>query len=427
MTKGGRYIPRIADERLAFLLSSCGAVHIKGPKWCGKSTTAEKQSNSVVYLQDRGSQDQNIMLARNAPELFLKGDVPKLIDEWQTIPFIWDSVRFEVDKRGEFGQFILTGSSVPPDDSDIGHSGAGRIVPMIMRTMSLYESGESDGSISLSKLFNSLPQSPSESRLSLEDYSYLICRGGWPMAATQTDRRIALQQAKNYYSVLVDEDIQRLGKIKRNGMKIRSVLRSYARNVASNASFKTIRDDILEHSESTIDRDTVAKYIDDLEKLYVVEELPAWCPNLRNKATVNTSDTRHFVDPSIGCAALDINPPDLISDLNTMGLYFESLAVRDLRVYSEKIGGSVFHYRDSDGLEADAIIKLADGRWAALEMKLCDSERIDEGAKHLIKLKDSIDTEKHRQPEFLMVVSATNYAYQRPDGVWVVPLGCLGP
>ena len=421
-----RYIPRIADERLAFLLSSCGAVHIKGPKWCGKSTTAEKQSKSVVYLQDPSNNNQNIALARNAPRLFLKGETPRLIDEWQVVPTIWDSVRFEIDQRGDHGQFILTGSSVPPEDSDIKHSGAGRIVPMVMRTMSLFESGDSSGSISIAKLFDGSSQDATESELDLENYSYLICRGGWPAAVVEPNKNISLQQSKNYYSVLVDEDIQRLGKIKRNGVKIKSVLRSYARNTASSASFNTIRNDILEHSESTVDRDTIARYIEDLERLYVVEELPAWCPNLRSKTAVSSSNTRHFIDPSIGCAALDISPPDLISDLNTMGLFFESMAVRDLRVYSEILGGHVFHYRDSSGLEADAVIKLDNGKWAAVEMKLCDSERIEEGANNLLKLKDSVDT-KLGPPAFLMVLTATRYAYQRPDGVWIVPLGCLGP
>lgn len=425
-----KYIKRLADKRLKFLLSSCGAVYIKGPKWCGKSTTAEQQSKSMVYMQDKEKQEQNIALAKNSPSLFLAGKTPKLIDEWQKISFIWDSVRFEIDKRKLFGQFILTGSTTPnPDDEkEYDHSGAGRIVPLTLRTMSLYESGESSGSVSLSKLFSGEHiELVEESKLTLEDYAYLICRGGWPLAVIQKDRDIALQQVRNYFDILVEEDFQRLKKKKRGTVNISALLRSYSRNVASQSSNATIRSDMKNHGDANLDEDTIRAYIDDLERLFVIEELPAWNVNLRSKASVHSTNTRHYIDPSIGCAALDIWPNNLLNDLNTMGLFFESMVVRDLRVYSEYISGTVYHYRDSDGLESDAVIKLKNGKWAAVEVKLRDYDRINEGAEHLLKLKDKVDQTYLKEPEFLMVVTAGGMAYRRSDGVYVVPLGCLGP
>ncbi|MCQ2078631.1 MAG: DUF4143 domain-containing protein [archaeon] len=424
------YVPRLADKRLNFLLSSCGAVYVKGPKWCGKSTTAEQQAKSTVYMQDKEKQAQYVALARNAPHIFLSGETPRLIDEWQSISFIWDSIRFEVDQRNEFGQFILTGSTVPNLDEkkEYEHSGAGRIVPMILRTMSLYESRDSNGKVSLSNLFQGIAfEGAAESNQDLADYAYLICRGGWPLAVIQMNDRVALQQVRNYYQVLIQEDFQRLKKKKRGTLKINSLLKSYSRNVSSQCSISTLRNDLRNHGDSDMDDDTIYAYLEDLESLYVIEELPAWNVNIRSKAAVHSADTRHFIDPSIGCAALDVWPEDLINDLNTMGCFFESLVVRDLRVYAEALGGTLYHYRDSDGLEADAVIKLENGKWAAIEVKLCDQARIDEGAAHLIALRDKVESKYIGEPEFLMVVTATTMAYRRADGVYVVPLGCLGP
>lgn len=423
------YIPRLADEHLEFLLKTSGAVYIKGPKWCGKSTTAKKHAKSCVYMQDKMTQDQSKALAKNSPSIFLKGDTPRLIDEWQSIPFIWDSIRFEIDQRNKFGQFLLTGSVVPNDEDneEREHSGAGRIVPMVLRTMSLFESKDSTGEVSLKQLFDGKDFEAKVSDLSLEDYSYLICRGGWPTAVVHSEKDTALQQVRNYYSVLISEDFQRMRKKKRGTEKISAVMMSYARNTATNASIATICRDISVAGEKKIDEDTVRDYLYDLDALFVKEELPAWNPNLRSKTTVNCSPVRHFIDPSIGCAALDIWPEDLINDLETMGLFFESMVIRDLRIYAERFRGHVYHYRDGDGLEADAVIRTNDGRWAAIEVKLCDSDRIEEGAKHLLELKDKVRLDRHQEPEFLMVVTATNYAYRREDGVFVVPLGCLGP
>ena len=420
------YIPRIADNTLTFLLSSCGAVLIKGPKWSGKSTMAERVAKSSVYMQNPAQREQNTSLARNDPEFFLDREPPMLIDEWQTIPFIWDSVRYEVDRRQDMGQFILTGSSTPLDaDSDErGHSGAGRIVPMILRTMTLFESGDSNGKVSLRSLFDNEKVS-SSSTISLERYAYLICRGGWPMAVIQKDERIALQQVRNYYSVLTEEDFQRMRKKTRSAVNAKALMRSYARNVATPAPMATIRKDMIEHGDPSLDIGTVASYIDDLSKLFTIEELESWNPNLRSKVAISTANVRHFSDPSIGCAALGISPADLINDLNTMGLFFESMAVRDLRVYAEALNGHIQHYRDSDGLEADAVIRLDDGRWGAVEVKLRDMERIEEGASNLKKLRDKVLID--RPPSFLAVITATDIAYRREDGVYVVPLGCLGP
>lgn len=421
------YFQRISDATLKFHLESCGAVLIKGPKWCGKSTTAEQQKKSVVYMQDKEHQAQNIELAKSSPSLFLAGDTPRLIDEWQIIPFIWDSIRFEIDKRKEFGQFILTGSSVPPDSDAYEHSGAGRIVHMVMRTMSLYEAHDSSGKISLANLFRGEGNEAAVCEKTLSDYAYFTCRGGWPTAVTARNERVALAQVKNYYDVLVNGDLQRLGKIRRNPSKIQSLLRAYARNTASEASNTTLKEDMRNHQDPALDEDTIASYVNDLEMLYVVEELPAWNPNLRSKTAVRSLSTRHFTDPSIACAALHLSPMDLIHDLKTFGLLFESLAVHDLRIYAESLNGEVYHYRDASGLEADAIIKLENGDWAAVEVKLSNPERIEEGALHLLKLKSIIDTDKMKPPKFLMVLTATEYAYQRKDGVWVVPLGCLKP
>lgn len=418
------YMPRIADGILQDKLESKGAVLITGPKWCGKSTTALQQAKSVVFMQDPLHQEQNIMLAQANSHLFLEGEIPRLIDEWQIIPFIWDAIRFEVDQRDEFGQFILTGSSIPADEDRIKHSGIGRITRLLMRPMSLYESGDSNGSVSLSELFTGTATVSGVSLKGLEEMAFMLCRGGWPKAVGQK-KKVALQQAIDYYDGLVDSDISRVDGVKRDPERVRLLLRSYARHVATQATITTIRDDMRTNDVSSLDEDTISSYIKALKKLFVVEDLPAWNPNLRSKIAVRTSDTRHYVDPSIACAALGLGPNDLINDLKTFGVLFESLCVRDLRIYAEKLGGQVYHFRDSRGLEADAVIHLRNGTWAPVEVKLFSNDRIEEGAANLIKLSNEIDTAKMGKPAFLMILTGTEYAYRRPDGVYVVPINCL--
>ncbi len=421
----GEYYPRIADDILEQKLQMAGAVYIKGPKWCGKSTTARRKARSEVLMQDQETKEQNILLAENSPTLFLSGKTPKLIDEWQVIPFIWDQIRFLVDERKKRGQFILTGSATPVDDNKYMHSGIGRILPFVMRPMSLYESRNGNGGVSLDLLFHRPDEFESATcSLTLEDYAYLTCRGGWPEALFD-NHDTALLQARNFYDGLVEDDVNKVLKTRKNKERIKNVMRSYARSTASAMSISRMKNDISLNEGRSIDEDTLVSYLDALKKLFIVEELPAWNTNLRSATKIRTSDTHHFVDPSIACAALDIWPNDLIGDLKTFGFFFESLCVRDLRVYSEKLHGSVYHYRDSRGLEADAIIHLRTGEWAAVEMKLSSSESIEEGAKHLLKLKDDIDTAKVKAPSFLMILTTTPYAYRRKDGVYVVPLGCL--
>lgn len=417
------YFPRIADDILDFKLRTCGAVLIRGPKWCGKSTTAEQKARSKVYMQDMSQRNQNIELAKNAPDLFLKGDTPKLIDEWQIIPFIWDQIRFEIDHRNELGQFILTGSAMP-QEGGYEHSGIGRIVPITMRTMSLYESRDSVGTVSLSDLFANKEFKASKCDLDLKDYAYLLCRGGWPQAIG-LEEDAALEQIYNFYEGLVYDDINRLFKKAKNPERIKLFMKSYSRAISSSMSNSEIKKDMLVNDASSLDEDTIASYLNALNKLYIIEELPAWNPNLRSKTAIRTSNTRHFVDPSIACAVLGLGPDDLINDLNTFGLLFESMCVRDLRIFSEKLNGQVYHYRDKKGLEADAIIHLRNGNWAAVEVKLRSQDSIEEGAKHLKELAEKIDIDKMKRPSFLMVLTASDYAYQREDGVYVVPIGCL--
>lgn len=419
------YYPRIADDILEFKLRSSGAVLIRGPKWCGKSTTAEQQAQSAVYLQDRQTSAQNIQLAKNAPSLFLEGETPRLIDEWQVVPFIWDQVRFEVDHRNENGQFILTGSATPLDDDEAPyeHSGIGRIAPMAMRTMSLFESKDGNGTVSLEALFEG-DFAPAESSLTLQDYAYLTCRGGWPRAL-DLGREEALEQAHVFYEGLVNEDINRVSRRQKNPDRIRRFMRAFARAVSTETSIAKMKADMDANEGESLDDATFATYMLSLERLFVIEDLKAWNPNLRSKTAIRTADTHHFTDPSIACAALGIGPNDLLGDLETFGLLFESMCVRDLRIFAERLKGSVYHYRDKKRREADAVVHLRDGRWAAVEVKLASQESIEEGAQHLRTLADDIDTDRMKAPSFLMVLAATEYAYRREDGVYVVPLGCL--
>ncbi len=422
-----KYLKRCIESKLKRKLGSSGAVWIKGPKWCGKSTTAKLFSKSAVYMQSRKERDQNIALAKNVPDLFLKGGTPKLIDEWQIIPFIWDDIRYEIDKRDAFGQFILTGSATPlnnKEEAQKQHSGIGRISSVVMRPMSLFESLDGNGAISLSELFNHQKVNPAECDKDLLDYAQYACRGGWPKSIGQTEST-SIEIVKNYYESLVESDINDGDTVSKDADKAKAILRSYARNVSTECSIETIISDIKEHERKAISDETVRSYITALKRIYVIEDIKAWAPTLRSKTVIRSSPTRHFIDPSIGCRALGAYKEDLINDLHAFGLIFEDMAVRDLKIYADCLGGEVYHYRDKNGLEADAIIHLDDGKWAAFEIKLCDSERIEEGASHLLQLSSLINEQKMRKPEFLMVITTTKFAYQREDGVWVVPLACL--
>ena len=420
-----KYKSRIADEILERKLKGKGAVLIEGPKWCGKTTTAEQISKSVLYMADPANQEQNLTLADINPALLLTGDTPRLIDEWQLAPKLWDAIRFEVDHRGEEGQFILTGSAVPVDSKKRVHTGTGRFSWLLMRPMTLYESGESTGTVSLKDLFDGLSTINGINNLSLEDIAYLCCRGGWPRSIF-LDKEIALDSAFDYYDAIINSDISRVDGVNRNPERVKNLMRSYARNIGSQASVETIKNDMINNDSFALDTDTVFSYINALKKIFVIEESPAWNPNLRSKTAIRTSDTRYFIDPSIATASLGIGPEDLINDLNTFGLVFETLCIRDLRVYAESINGNVYHYRDSSSLECDAVIHLRNGSYGLVEIKLGGDKLIDEGAKNLIKMQNKIDTEKMKKPSFMMVLTATgNYAYKRDDDVYVIPVGCL--
>lgn len=421
-----KYSPRIADKMLNRMLQGVGAVLIQGPKWCGKTTTAEQHAKSIVYMDDPEYMEQNIELASLSPKNLLAGSTPRLIDEWQLAPQLWDAARFEIDHRGELGQFIFTGSAVPADTCKIHHSGTGRFAWLTMRTMSLSESGESTGEISLKDLFeHSSVNIFGTNSLNINDLAFLICRGGWPQATT-VRKEIALDMAYRYYEAVANNDISRVDNIRRDTERTKRILRSIARNQCAQNTINTICADIKNNDEIVANRNTVASYIDALKKIFVLEDSPAWNPNLRSKSAIRTSDTRYFSDPSIGAAALGIGPNDLINDIKTMGLFFESMCIRDLRVYADALDGSIYHYRDSNGLECDAVMHLRNGSYGLIEIKLGGEKNIEEGAENLKTLASKIDTTKMKAPSFLMVLTGTSkYAIRRKDGVYVVPIGCL--
>lgn len=419
------YKPRIADKLLARKMAGKGAVLIEGPKWCGKTTTAKQQAKSMLNLGDSNVLRQSLQMMELSPITLLEGDTPRLIDEWQTIPPLWDTIRSEVDRRGDFSQFILTGSSVLPDAESTIHSGTGRFARIKMRPMSLLESGESTGSVSLTKLFEGEPLKPQVNQKGLEDIAYYTCRGGWPQA-TLLEGEIALDQALDYFDSVVERDIQRVDGVKRNADRSRLLLRSYARHISQQVSYATIKADMLSNDSQTLDEDTVADYIKALKRLFVIEDLEAWNPNIRSKAAIRTSDTRHFVDPSIGTAALGLGPKDLMNDLESFGLFFEDLAVRDLRIFADVLDGRLYHYRDSSGLECDTVLHRRNGTYALIEIKLGGEKAIEEAADSMKQLAETIDHTRMPQPSFLMVLTAVGpYAYRRPDGVFVVPITCL--
>ena len=420
-----KYKQRIADRILERKVLGKGAVLIEGPKWCGKTTTAKQLAKSVLDLGDSAVLKQSSGLIEISPKTLLDGDTPRLIDEWQALPPIWDSIRSEVDRRGEPSQFILTGSSVLPEADETVHSGTGRFATIKMRPMSLYESGESTGIVSLKDLFEGKSIEVRQNELDVEEIAFLTCRGGWPWA-TIISKKVALDQAFDYVDSVIQRDIQRVDKVKRSAERAKLLLRSYARNISQQVSYGTIKKDMLSNDASTLDEDTVADYIKALKKLFVIEDLAAWNPNIRSKAAIRTSDTRHFVDPSIGTAILGLGPKDLINDLKSFGFFFEDMVVRDLRVYAEALDGELYHYRDSSGLECDTVLHRRNGSYALMEVKLGGEQNIEDGAKSMLALAENIDTDKMPAPSFMaVIVGVGQYAYQRKDGVYVIPIGCL--
>lgn len=426
-----KYLNRIADKILDLRLEAFGAVQITGPKWCGKTTTAERRANSVIKMQDPDRREGYLATARTKPSILLKGSTPRLIDEWQVAPVIWDAVRHAVDERSAKGQFILTGSTVI-DDKQIMHSGTGRISKMAMYPMSLYESLESNGSISLQRLFNDTDYDidGSTSELSIEQLIFAACRGGWPASLDQMSKEAKLLIAQDYVDVICNDDISRVDDTKRSPTLANLILRTYARNVCTLAKKSSMLADVSEEMEGTT-MPTFDDYVEALEKLFVIKDIEAWSPAIRSKTVILTGKKRCLVDPSIAVAALGASPKSLELDLNTFGFIFECLCFRDLRVYSQAMGGNLSYYHDRLGLEADAVLHLNDGRYALIECKL-GSREIEDGAKHLLEIKRLI-TEKNktdkqsrlREPDLLIILTGGEMAYTREDGVKIVPIGCL--
>lgn len=432
------YLKRIADQMLTDKLESSGAVLIEGPKYCGKTTLAKQQAKSVLSMADPNTLSQNLAIARTNISRLLAGETPRLIDEWQIAPQFWDAVRNEVDNRDDDGQFMLTGSAVPgkarKDDSgnsigdeQIFHTGTGRISRLKLRTMSLWESRDSTGDVSLGNLFVNADKIDGVSHIDLDRLAYLTCRGGWPKAVLKKTTKAALAQAFNYFDSVVSNDIKRVDDIDRDEELAKRIMRSYARNQGSQATAGTILADIRNNGDKQMSDGTVYSYIKALKEIFVIEDSVAWNPNLRSKTAIRTSDTRYFIDPSIATASLGLGPNDLINDMETFGLIFETLAVRDLRVYADALDGKVYHYRDKNNLECDAVVHLRNGSYGLVEIKIGGADLINAGAKSLKGLSDKIDTTRMKKPSFLMVLTGIgDYAYKRPeDGVLVVPVGCL--
>lgn len=420
------YYPRLIQKEIELKLKTSGAVLIYGPKFCGKTTTCMLYQNSYIKLNTK----QRITMARLNPKLVLEGEEPRLIDEWQTAPDIWNQVKDSLDENYQFGRFILTGSSTPPEKTDIFHSGAGRITPIFMRPMSLWESKESSGSVSMSSLFDNSSNIKWEinHNKNLEDIAFMLCRGGWPISVT-AGKDVAIEITKNYYnSLFIFEESENERFRNKKPEVIKMILRSYARNISSEASVSTIISDVRQSNERSMDVKTFNGYMDAIKDIFIIEDLQAWNPAIRSKTAIRSTPTRHFVDTSIACRALGIFPKDLINDLETLGLLFEDLAVRDLRIYTNCLGGEVRHYRDNTGLECDAVVLLEDGRWGAIEIKLGGDNLIEEGASSLKRLFNKIvEKSSERAPSFLMVLTAIGDTYVRPDGVVVAPITSLKP
>lgn len=422
------YRHRIMDGLLRKTLQAKGAVLIEGPKWCGKTTTAEEIASSKIMLARADVKNNFKNLLEIDIDIALTGDTPMLIDEWQTVPKLWDAVRYTVDHRRKMGQFILTGSAVPDKEAEkeIEHSGTGRFAWLTMRPMSLYESGESNGKVSLGDLFSGKEKILEKNELKLPDIAFLICRGGWPMSVG-LEREAALEQAFDYYDAVTKEDIVRVDGVKRASARVQRLMRAYARHQGTQVSIATLKDDLKNNDISSLDEDTISSYLDALRKIFVVEDMPAWNPNLRSKTAIRTTDTRYFIDPSIATAALGLGPEDLMNDLNTLGLLFETMCARDLRVFADALHGNVYHYRDKSGLECDAVVHLRNGQYGLVEIKLGGESLINDGVATLNSLAAEIDTSRMKAPAFNMILTATGeYAYRRPDdGIFIVPIGCL--
>lgn len=418
------------DTLLEKKLQAKGAVLIEGPKWCGKTTTAEEIANSKIMLAKPDIKEHFKSLLEIDTDAALAGETPMLIDEWQTVPKLWDAVRYTVDHRHAMGQFILTGSAVPDKDAEKEreHSGTGRFAWLTMRPMTLFESGESNGTVSLGELFQAPEKILQKNALKLSDIAFLICRGGWPIAVGLPEEA-ALEQAFDYYDAVTKEDVTNVDGVKRASERVQRLMRAYARHQGTQASIATLKGDLKNNDTTTLDEDTISSYLDALRKIFVVEDMPAWNPNLRSKTAIRTTDTRYFVDPSIATAALGLGPTDLMNDLNSMGFFFEAMCVRDLRVFAEALNGKVYHYRDKSGLECDAVVHLRNGQYGLIEIKLGGDSLIKEGAETLNELANQIDTTRMKSPAFKMILTATGeYAYRRPeDGIYVVPIGCLRP
>ena len=418
-----RYYKRIIEDNIKFRLQSKGAVLIEGAKWCGKTTTAKHLSGSVLKVDAPQNLEKYKIISETNPASLLEGDSPRLIAEWQLIPNIWNTVRYEVDERDKFGQFILTGSVLPIELSEGTHSGIGRIVKLTMRTMSLYESKDSSGVISLASLFNG-EEVYGESHHQIDDISYLICRGGWPKAIG-VQKKIALQQAVDYYDSLVKDNRVQVKELISSEKKLSKVMKSYARNIASQASLETIRRDV-DGNEKMFSQMSLYKYLNYLRQIFVIDDVGAWSANTRSKAAIRQCETRYFVDPSIATAALGLSPENLLNDINTLGLLFENMVIRDLKIYAESIDGEVLHYRDKNGLECDAIIQLKNGDYGLIEIKLGGKSLIEQGIKSLNKLESILDFESMNKPKFKAVICGiSSFAYKTQDGTYVIPIGCL--
>lgn len=419
------YRNRVADQLLQDQLEAAGVVLVQGAKWCGKTTTAVHAAKSVLYMDDPRQLQNNLRLAETNPSTLLEGPAPRVIDEWQLAPQLWDAARFEVSRRGALGMLIFTGSAVPPDMSKITHTGTGRFAWLTMRPMSLWESGESNGMLSLESLFEGVAQDVAAAEMDVERMAYLVCRGGWPQTLKMKNRA-SLLQARNYVDAVCNSDITRVDGVGRNPALAHLLMRSYSRHQGGQVPVSTIVADLKENYNTEVSEATVASYINALKKIFVVEDMPAWSPNLRSKTAIRTSDTRYFVDSSIAAATLGIGPKDLLADFNTYGLLFETLAVRDLRVYAEALDGHVSHYRDRNGLECDAVVHLRNGKYGLVEVKIGGDTLIEEGVKNLKNLSQKIDTDRMNEPSFMMVLTAIgDYAFRRSDGVWIVPIAAL--
>ena len=426
MKSNTTYLPRLIEKTITESMKTNGCIVIEGPKWCGKSTTSERFAKSVVKFQKPATFKQYKILADIGDDNLLSGAKPVLFDEWQKIPELWDYIRNYIDEISGKGLFILTGSAKPIEDKE-RHSGIGRMKKITMRTMSLWESNESSGEVSLINLFNGDENISGKNKHQLKDIAHFICRGGFPSAVIEEDKSVALNYAKDYVNTLVSTDITSVDEIRRNPKRARAILKSYARNISTPAKMTTILKDV-ESNIDTQDIRTITSYIDAFSKLFVIDETESWTPKLRSKTAIRTTSTKHFVDPAIATAILDANPNDLMSDLNTFGLLFENLVVRDLKIYAESLDGKIYNYRDKSGLEADAVIHLNNGKWGLVEIKLGGETLINEGAQTLTKLKEVIDLDKMSKPAFLAIITATDsFAYQREDGIYVIPIACLKP